>query len=73
MLGAVELPPGGLPRLPSLTHLKFYLPDERNWGEWFHCTGWHPRAWGRGGGGCVSGDGRAVPARSSSLRDLALE
>jgi hypothetical protein len=33
MLGAVELPPGGLPRLPSLTHLEFYLPDERNWGE----------------------------------------
>jgi hypothetical protein len=33
MLGAVQLPPGGLPCLPSLTHLEFYLPDERNWGE----------------------------------------
>jgi hypothetical protein len=32
MLGAVHLPPGGLPTLPSLTHLEFYLPDERNWG-----------------------------------------
>jgi len=33
MLGAVTLPAGGLPRLPNLTHLEFYLPDERNWGE----------------------------------------
>jgi hypothetical protein len=33
MLGTVNLPPGGLPRLPSLTHLEFYLPDEHNWGE----------------------------------------
>ena len=32
MLGAVQLPQGGLPCLPSLTHLEFYLPDERNWG-----------------------------------------
>jgi hypothetical protein len=32
----------GLPCLPSLTHLEFYLPDERNWGE---CGG--------GGGGCA--------------------
>ena len=33
MLGSVLLPPGGLPQLPSLTHLEFYLPGERNWGE----------------------------------------
>jgi hypothetical protein len=34
MLGAVQLPQGGLPRLPRLTHLEFYLPAERSWGEW---------------------------------------
>lgn len=32
MLGSVVLPPGGLPCLPRLTHLEFYLPGERNWG-----------------------------------------
>jgi hypothetical protein len=33
MLGEVRLPAGGLPWLPLLTRLEFYLPDERNWGE----------------------------------------
>ncbi len=37
MLGAVSLPRGGLPTLPSLTHLEFYLPDERNWGMCARC------------------------------------
>jgi hypothetical protein len=29
----VRLPRGGLPLLPLLTRLEFYLPGERNWGE----------------------------------------
>jgi hypothetical protein len=33
MLGEVRLAGGGLPWLPLLTRLEFYLPDERNWGE----------------------------------------
>lgn len=33
MLGAVKLPPGGLPALARLHTVSFYLPAERNWGE----------------------------------------
>jgi hypothetical protein len=33
VLEEVRLPAGGLPWLPLLTRLEFYLPDERNWGE----------------------------------------